>query len=454
MGGGFANMNTSLYPITIAEDSVITFTGSVPAGGSADVRFRFEFNPHPNTEPSFNTAAVTVSGAAAATYSVNVPAQGANTYSSFIMYVDTPDVGVSVTDIAINAGGDHSGDTGVDTGVKYTVSGLPAGTTSVRIHSGAFGWDINHPEGVATDNGDGTWTATLDPAWSADTDYKWFINGTTEENLLDDVAAGTCSDDINTDGANWANRWWRAGSGDATDVYGQCDAGGDSTGPSTSSVTFSVDMTGVDLQGQVPTVNGMFNGWCGDCAPMTDEDGDNVWTLAIDLEDGSYDYKFALGAWVDQEAVPAACGVSFTLEDGTPGVNRNVVVSGGNVTLDTVPWSGCAAGAVNSVVTFSVDMTGVDLQGQVPTVNGTFNSWCGDCASMTDEDGDNVWTIDIELTDGDYEYKFALGAWVAQEAVPGACGLTSGEFTNRTLTVDGAPVTLATTRMEWLSSGY
>ena len=108
-------MNTSLYPITIAEDSVITFTGSVPAGGSADVRFRFEFNPHPDVDPWFNTAAVTVSGADAATYSVNVPAQGANTYSSFIMYVDTPDVGVSVTDIAINAGitGPADSDSGV-----------------------------------------------------------------------------------------------------------------------------------------------------------------------------------------------------------------------------------------------------------------------------------------------------------------------------------------------------
>ncbi|MDA9570138.1 hypothetical protein N9R62_03240 [Porticoccaceae bacterium] len=100
--GGFANLNTTLYPITIAEDSVITFTGSVPAGGSADVRFRFEFNPHPDVEPSFNTAAVTVSGSAAATYSVNVPSQGANTFSSFIMYLDTRDVDVSVTDIAIN----------------------------------------------------------------------------------------------------------------------------------------------------------------------------------------------------------------------------------------------------------------------------------------------------------------------------------------------------------------
>ena len=100
---GFANTNTSLYPMTIAEDSVITFTGSVPAGGDADVRFRFEFNPHPDVDPSFNTAAVTVSGAGAATYSVDVPAQGANTFSSFLLYLNTQDVGVVVTDIAISA---------------------------------------------------------------------------------------------------------------------------------------------------------------------------------------------------------------------------------------------------------------------------------------------------------------------------------------------------------------
>ncbi|MGB0445628.1 MAG: hypothetical protein ACPGGC_06245, partial [Porticoccaceae bacterium] len=97
---GFANMNTSLYPMTVAEDSVITFTGSVPAGGDAVVRFRFEANPYPNTEPSFNTETVTVSGADAATYSISVPSQGANTFNSFLLYLDTRDVGVSVTDTA------------------------------------------------------------------------------------------------------------------------------------------------------------------------------------------------------------------------------------------------------------------------------------------------------------------------------------------------------------------
>ena len=103
-------MNTSLYPMTIAEDSVITFTGSVPAGGDADVRFKLERLAHDaegngaaDTEPSFNTEAVTVSGADAATYTISVAAQGANTFSSFLLYLNTQDVGVVVTDIAISA---------------------------------------------------------------------------------------------------------------------------------------------------------------------------------------------------------------------------------------------------------------------------------------------------------------------------------------------------------------
>ena len=107
-------MNTAIYPITVAEDSVITFTGSVPSGASADVRFRFEANPYPATEPSFDTVAVTVTGSDSATYSIAVPSQGANTFNSLVMYLNTRDVGVAITDIAISAadGDTGSGDTG------------------------------------------------------------------------------------------------------------------------------------------------------------------------------------------------------------------------------------------------------------------------------------------------------------------------------------------------------
>ena len=42
-------------------------------------------------------------------------------------------------------------------------------------------------------------------------------------------------------------------------------------------------------------------------------------------------------------------------------------------------------------VTFQVDMNTVDpATFTTPEVNGTFNSWCGNCAAMTDADGDNI----------------------------------------------------------------
>ena len=114
---GFANMNTDIYPITLPEDTVITFTGSVPSGASADVRFRFEANPYPATEPSFNTAAVTVTGTDSATYSIAVPSQGTNTFNSLVMYLNTRDVGVVITDITIpGAGSGTDSGTGTDTG--------------------------------------------------------------------------------------------------------------------------------------------------------------------------------------------------------------------------------------------------------------------------------------------------------------------------------------------------
>jgi hypothetical protein len=125
---GFANMNTSLYPISISQASIITFTAAIPAGGSADVRFRFEKNPHPDVDPAFDTASVTVIGDQAASYSISVPSQGNNAFRSFIVYLDTRDVAVEISDIVISVdpdGGDTgSGDTGSgDTGSGDTGSG-------------------------------------------------------------------------------------------------------------------------------------------------------------------------------------------------------------------------------------------------------------------------------------------------------------------------------------------
>jgi hypothetical protein len=72
----------------------------------------------------------------------------------------------------------------------------------------------------------------------------------------------------------------------------------------------------------------------------------------------------------------------------------------------------------------------------LPQVKGTFNDWCLDCAPMNDL-GNGIWELAIELAPGNYEYKFSSDGWdLAETLTSGSpCTVTTGEFTNRTLTV-------------------
>ena len=69
-------------------------------------------------------------------------------------------------------------------------------------------------------------------------------------------------------------------------------------------------------------------------------------------------------------------------------------------------------------VTFQVDMNTVDpTTFTTPEVNGTFNGWCGNCAAMSDLDGDNVWDVTIDLANGTYEFKYSADNWTIQESL-------------------------------------
>jgi hypothetical protein len=67
--------------------------------------------------------------------------------------------------------------------------------------------------------------------------------------------------------------------------------------PTTVNVTFQVDMGLVTAAFTTPEVNGTWNGWCGNCNPMTDADGDGVWELTIPLLSGNYEYKYSADGW-------------------------------------------------------------------------------------------------------------------------------------------------------------
>ncbi|MEY2938531.1 MAG: hypothetical protein RL062_1120 [Bacteroidota bacterium] len=202
----------------------------------------------------------------------------------------------------------------------------------------------------------------------------------------------------------------------------------------TYNVTFQVDMT-TQSGFTTPEVNGSFNNWCGNCAPMSDPEGDNIWTLTIPLAAGSYEFKYSADNWGIQESLLEGSPCTVTAFGFT---NRALSVTQ-DTTLTTVCWGSCTdcASTPNYYdVTFLLDMNG-QTGFTTPEVNGTFNGWCGNCTAMSDADADNVWQVTVTLPEGSYEYKFSADNWNTQEnlAAGSACTITTGAYTNRTLNV-------------------
>lgn len=101
--GGFANENASIYPLSFANGGRIAFNAAT-AGTDVVIKFKFERLPHPDTDPSFFTADITISGTESTGYTVEIPAQDAsNTFSSALLYLVTQDADVTITDVVITS---------------------------------------------------------------------------------------------------------------------------------------------------------------------------------------------------------------------------------------------------------------------------------------------------------------------------------------------------------------
>ena len=98
---GFAN-NADIYPLSFEEGGTITFTAS--AATPTNIRFRFEYQPYPNVDPSYDTEQVLIDSTEPKEYTIEIPSQGANTFSSFLLYVVERDQPVYVTNVVVNSG--------------------------------------------------------------------------------------------------------------------------------------------------------------------------------------------------------------------------------------------------------------------------------------------------------------------------------------------------------------
>jgi len=89
-------------------------------------------------------------------------------------------------------------------------------------------------------------------------------------------------------------------------------------------------------------------------------------------------------------------------------------------------------------ITLTVDMNQYAAAFDTVYLAGAFNGWSADANPMTNN-GDGTWTTTVMMPGGNAEYKFQLDKWAAQEEFAGgeSCTLTTGDFTNRLLTVSG-----------------
>ena len=250
-------------------------------------------------------------------------------------------------------GGDGSSCTESGTTFNVDVSCIPDDFENLFVTGPWCGWCANDGTyNTLTDpDGDGVYSVTV-AELTGTVEYKYAINGfADQENLVNDMVDGADCAPI-TDFSGYANRTTEAGS-TTNDYYGTCDGTCNDVPP--TNVTFQVDMAGYDGPFSSVTLNGEFNGWCGSCAPMADNDGDGVYELTLPLTGDTLEYKFVIGAFEDQEELePEGSCVLTTYDESAPNgccyVNRFVVLEGEDMTQDVVCWNECnACGAVVEV---------------------------------------------------------------------------------------------------------
>jgi beta-glucanase (GH16 family) len=209
-----------------------------------------------------------------------------------------------------------------------------------------------------------------------------------------------------------------------------------------------------------PTVN-----WDCNTYALNDSNSDGIWTGNFVLPNGSFDYIYCTDGWTDSESSGLITAMQngancAPITDYSTYANRAI-----NITSDTSitnVWGSCSlcvggctsptATNYNSIadyddgscnynanfnVTFQVDMNNVTVPFTLPEVNGTFNSWCGSCAILTDVNNDNIWDITLSLPAAYHEYKFSSDNWTAQEDLlnAGNCVVSAWGYTNRFLNI-------------------
>jgi hypothetical protein len=175
----------------------------------------------------------------------------------------------------------------------------------------------------------------------------------------------------------------------------------------------------VDMQNETPAGPGLVTapgdyqeaaGYPGNWAPstpvMADPDSNNVYELVLSLPPSdTFAYKFAKDtSWSagNNESVPSACEVNG---------NRQMITAIMDTLYNEVCYASCVDCPSAPVSTYSMTIN-VDLNANCffdPSndhvdVAGTMNGWGGG-DTLTDSDGDGIYTITLDVDSGEVKYK-------------------------------------------------
>ena len=89
-------------------------------------------------------------------------------------------------------------------------------------------------------------------------------------------------------------------------------------------VTFSLDARQWGDKPQAVGVAGDFNGWSTDADALKDDDGDQVWTATLDLDEGVHHYKFVIDG--DRWIADPAADPTLAIDDTYGGTNSGLIV--------------------------------------------------------------------------------------------------------------------------------
>lgn len=297
--------------------------------------------------------------------------------------------------------------------------------------SGSFNEWSGNANPLADDDGDGVWTTSIAIPNGA-YEYKFTLDDwTVQEEFPRSSACTSTFDDGN--GGIFTNRVLVV-NGDLdipTSCFNSCYACGEGVNITINLGVADPAESGIWLAG------GAEFGAPGGNYQMLDDDNDGVFTISMERQIGFEGYyTFTNGNCPDFSCKENIAGQECArpenfndrfLEPVMADVTVNTCF--GECSIDT----DCTPAAEPTMTTFSVDMNQVaEVNAEGVRIAGQFSNW-GD-VEMSDDDGDGVWTITLELDKGPYEYKFKNGpdGWENLEAGT-ECTVTTpdGEFTNR-----------------------